>query len=100
VLPEGWRRVGDVAFDAPPLLVVEVASPSTRRADRGHKLADYRPGVAGVYVLVDLPVSAGDDAVFEIHDFTTSPTTSANVADVIVGGHDLHFDLTDLAVSP
>lgn len=99
VLAEGWRRVGDVAFDPPPLLVVEVASPSTRRADRGHKLADYRLGAAGVYVLVDLPGSAGDDAVFEVHDFTTSPTTSTNTADIIVEGHDLRFDLSDMVVS-
>ncbi len=99
VLAEGWRRVGDVAFDPPPLLIVEVASPSTRRADRGHKLADYRLGAVGVYVLVDLPASAGDDAVFEVHDFGASPTTSANTADIIVGGHHLHFDLRDLVVS-
>ncbi|MDQ6774523.1 MAG: Uma2 family endonuclease [Candidatus Dormibacteraeota bacterium] len=84
-----------MAFDPPPLLVVEVASPSTRRADRGHKLADYRLGAAGVYVLVDLPESDGGDAVFEVHDFVASPTTSANTAEVIVGGHHLRFDLSD-----
>ncbi len=56
----GWARS---VFDPPPLLVVEIASPSTRRADRGRKLADYRLGGAGIYLLVDLP------ATFEAHDF-------------------------------
>jgi len=97
VLDGGWQRVGEEAFDPPPLLVVEVASPSTRRADRGHKLADYRLGGAGVYVLVDLPATDGDDAVFEIHEIVVpATTTSANVADLVVGGQSLRFDLTGL----
>jgi len=92
VLDDGWRRVGEEAFDPPPLLVVEVASPSTRRADRGHKLADYRLGAAGVYVLVDLPATEGDDALFEIHDFVAAVTaTSTNVAELVVGGQSLRF---------
>lgn len=98
VLDEGWRRVSDVAFDPPPLLVVEVVSPSTRRADRGHKLADYRLGGAGADVFVDLAVSDADDVVFEIHDFSAPFTSSANVADLVVGGRPLRFDLTYLAV--
>lgn len=39
----------------PPLLVVEVASPSTRVIDRTRKAQDYLLGGAGAYLLVDLP---------------------------------------------
>lgn len=57
VLPEGWRRGGDegLHLDPPPLLVVEVASPSTHAIDRGRKRGDYLTGAAGGYWLVDLP---------------------------------------------
>ncbi|MCA1709827.1 MAG: Uma2 family endonuclease, partial [Actinobacteria bacterium] len=96
VLDAGWRRVGDLALDPAPLLVVEVASPSTRRADRGRKLADYRLGGASCYVLVDLPAAEGDDAVFEVHDFLAPSTTAANLVDVVVGGEQVRFDLSDL----
>lgn len=44
VLAPGWQRVGDWHVDPPPLLLVEVASPSTGAVDRGRKLADYRLG--------------------------------------------------------
>ena len=98
VLDAGWRRVDDFAFDPPPLLVVEVASPSTRRADRGRKLADYRLGGAGLYVLVDLPAAEGDDAVLEVHDFASTATAAANVIDVVVAGHPVRFDLSELSV--
>lgn len=98
VLDDGWRRVGDVDFEPPPLLVVEVASPSTRRADRGHKLADYSLGGARLYVLVDLAATEADDTVFEIHDFSSSTTTTTNVADLVVSGRSLRFDLTGLSV--
>ncbi len=97
VLAAGWRRVGDVALDPPPMLVVEVASPSTRRADRGHKLTDYRLGGAGLYVLVDLPATEGDDVVFEVHDFVTPATHTTSAVDVVVGGNHLRFDLTELS---
>ena len=69
VLDRGWRRVDDLHFDPPPFLVVEIASPSTRRVDRSRKLADYRLGAAEQYLLVDLP------ATFELHDLTTGTVT-------------------------
>jgi len=51
-----------------------------------------------MYVLVDLPATEGDDAVFEIHEFAAAVTaTSTNVADLVVGGQPLRFDLTGLA---
>jgi Uma2 family endonuclease len=88
VLAPGWKRVGELGTDPPPLLVVEVASPSTRRVDRGRKLADYRLGGAGLYLLVDLP------ATFEAHDFATGKVLKATgEIDLVVGGQPLHFTL-------
>ena len=88
VLPAGWRRVDELHFDPPPLLVVEIASPSTRRADRGRKRADYRLGGAGLYLLVDLP------DLFELHDFATGEVVKATGAiDLVVGGQPLRFTL-------
>jgi Uma2 family endonuclease len=98
VVAPGWSRVGDVHLEPPPLLVVEIASPSTRRADRGRKLTDYRLGGAGLYVLVDLPGrGAGTEATFEAHDFATGQvTTAAGMIDLDVAGRPLRFDLTEL----
>ncbi len=88
ILPSGWHRVEELHFDPPPLLVAEIASPSTRRADRGRKLADYRLGGASVYLLVDLP------ATFEAHDFSASTVVTATGAiDLVVGGQPLRFTL-------
>ena len=87
VLAADWRRVGD-GIDPPPLLVVEIASPSTRRADRGRKLADYRLGGAGIYLLVDLP------ATFEAHDFATGGVVKAEgEIELVIGGHPVRFAL-------
>jgi Uma2 family endonuclease len=44
--PDGWVRT-------PPLLVVEVLSPSTRSEDMIRKAADYARGGAGQYWIVD-----------------------------------------------
>src|ERR1700737_3069074 len=55
VLASGWRNRRDEHFAPPPLLVVEVASPSTRTVDRSRKLDDYTLGGAGAYLLVDIP---------------------------------------------
>lgn len=95
VLAPGWHRVDALHADPPPLLVVEVASPSTRAADRGRKLADYRLGRAAVYLLVDLPEPrAPAGATFEAHDFGRGRRTVAKGAiDLVVGGKPLHLDL-------
>jgi len=88
VLARGWQRVDELHFDPPPLLVVEIASPSTRRADRGRKLADYRLGGAGLYLLVDLP------STFELHDFSTGDVrTATGSIDLVVGGQPVQFRL-------
>ena len=88
VLALGWQRVGELGIDPPPLLVVEIASPSTRRVDRTRKLADYRLGGAGAYLLVDLPNT------FEAHDFATGRVMKATGAiDLTVGGQPVRFTL-------
>jgi Uma2 family endonuclease len=88
ILPANWRRVGELGIDPPPMLVVEIASPSTRRADRGRKLADYRLGGAEQYLLVDLP-----DA-FELHDFAAGTVVTATGSiDLVVGGQPVRFSL-------
>lgn len=94
ILAPGWQRLGELHLDPPPLLVAEVGSPSTRRVDRGRKLADYRLGGAGIYVLVDLPLDA--PVTFEAHDFTTGDVTRSEEAiDLEIAGQPLRFDLTD-----
>lgn len=88
VLARGWQRVDELHFDPPPLLVVEIASPSTRGADRGRKLADYRLGGAGLYLLVDPP------GMFELHVFSTGEVVTTNGAiDLVVGGQPVRFSL-------
>jgi Uma2 family endonuclease len=88
VLAPGWQRVGELHVDRPPLLIVEVASPSTRRVDRTRKLADYRLGGAEKYLLVDLPNT------FELHDFGAGTVVTAQGAiDVVVGGQPVRFSL-------
>ncbi|HVF14324.1 MAG TPA: Uma2 family endonuclease [Acidimicrobiales bacterium] len=99
VVDPGWRRVGDLHLDPPPLLLVEVGPPSTRTVDRTRKLDDYRLGGAGLYVLVDLPAPGSTTAVtFEVHDFTTDQVmTATGVVDLVVAGRPLRIDLTELA---
>lgn len=57
VLATGAEPVGESELHVapPPLLVVEVASPSTRAVDRSRKRSDYLLGGARGYLMVDLP---------------------------------------------
>ncbi len=99
VLRPGWRRVGDWHVEPPPLLVAEVASPSSVRIDRARKLDDYRLGGAGLYVRVDFfgPGQAG----FEVYDFAADEIRVATGAvDLTVDGRPLRLDLTALAGGP
>jgi Uma2 family endonuclease len=98
VVSPGSTRVGTLHIDPPPLLVVEVASPSTRAVDRGRKLADYRLGGAGLYLLVDLPgLSRVSEATFEAHDFVAdASSTAANRIEVVIDGRPLLLDLSEL----
>lgn len=96
VLAPGWQRVDGYHLEPPPLLVVEVASPSTRAVDRGRKLVDYRLGGADVYLLVDLGAGAG--AAFEAHDFGADQmVTATDSIDLVVNGQPLRFDLSAAA---
>ncbi len=88
VLATAWHRVDELHVDPPPLLVVEMASPSTRGVDRSRKLADYRLGGAETYLLVDLP-----DA-FELHDFSAGTVVTATGSiDLVVGSQPLRLSL-------
>jgi Uma2 family endonuclease len=88
VLRSGWHRVDELHFLPPPLLVVEIASRSTRGVDRSRKLADYRLGGAEKYLLVDRPAS------FELHDFVAGTVVKAEGAiDLVVGGQPVRFSL-------
>ncbi len=96
VVDPSWTRVDELHLDPPPLLVVEVASRSTRRVDRTRKLDDYRLGGAGVYVLVDLPTDG--PPAFVAHDFATGEVTNAiGAIDLVVVGRSLRLDLSQLA---
>ncbi len=99
VVAPGWARVGELHLAPPPLLVVEVASPSTRTVDRSRKLADYRLGGAGLYLLVDLrSLGSATEVTFEAHDFNAGQVTTATGAiDLVVAGRSLRLDLTGMA---
>lgn len=99
VVAPNWTRAADLRLDPPPLLVVEIASPSTRGADRGRKLTDYRLAGAGLYLLVDLPGSGRVDQVtFEAHDFAAGTvTTELGVIRLVIAGRPVLLDLTGLS---
>lgn len=98
VVVPGWHRVGESHMEPSPLLVVEVGSPSTRGVDRGRKLADYRLGRAGVYVMVDLPALATEHVpMLEVHDFAGGRVTMCTgVAEITLGTTAVSLDLSVL----
>lgn len=101
VLARDCRRVGqdDLHFDPAPLLVVEVASPSTRAVDRGRKLEDYRRGGARLYLLVDLPgLAPVDQSTGELHDLGAgaSAVTTTGELTLTVDDVALTIDLAGL----
>ena len=88
IVAPGGQRTQGLHIDPPPLLVVEIASPSTRRVDRSRKLADYRLGGAEKYLLVDLP------ATFELHDFGAGTVVQAERAiEFVVSDQPVRFSL-------
>jgi len=99
VVAPGWTRTLDLHLDPPPLLVVEVGSPSTRAVDRTRKMSDYRLGGAGLYLLVELPgSSSGPEVISEAHHFTAGRTLRATgVIEVVVADRLLRLDLTGFA---
>jgi hypothetical protein len=95
VVSPDWQRTDDSGLSPPPLLVVEVTSPSTTAIDHGRKLDDYRAGRAGMYLLVDLPGS--EEPTAELHDFALGCLVTVTV-EVVIGlaGTEVHLDLTRL----
>lgn len=49
------RVDGDYQLDPPPLLIVEILSPATRRRDLGEKLDNYYFGGARIYWTIEVP---------------------------------------------
>jgi hypothetical protein len=78
--------------------MIEVASPSTRTVDRTRKLADYRLGGAGLYVLVDLPAPGpASEATFEVHDFSAEQIRpAAGAIALTVASRPLRLDLVGI----
>ncbi|MEJ7765064.1 MAG: Uma2 family endonuclease [Acidimicrobiales bacterium] len=100
VVAPGWTRTLDLHLDPPPLLVVEVGSPSTRAVDRTRKMADYRLGGAGLYLLVELPRAGTEPEVsLEAHDFAEGKVLAASgVIELVVADQPLRLDLRELAL--
>lgn len=87
-------------FAPPPLLVVEVASPSTRAIDRDRKLHDYALGGAAAYLLVDLPgLAPVPRPTADVHDFRNqlrSGSAMTGMITVTVGDTMVTIDLDRL----
>ena len=60
-------------LEKPPVIVIELLSPSTRILDMGSKRRIYRDGGAKVYLIVDL-----DNKSIEINDMKTESAQSAD----------------------
>ena len=61
-------EVGDAKFTAPPLLVVEIRSPSTALFDLNRKKAAYERFGVPSYWIVDPDPAAPEVTVFELRD--------------------------------
>lgn len=76
-----------------PLLVVEVASPSTRTIDRTRKADDYRIACAETYLLVDLPALVGvDEPTLEVRGAGSQPLVSTSPITIVIAGRDVEID--------
>jgi Uma2 family endonuclease len=84
-------EVGDAKFTAPPLLVVEIRSPSTALFDLNRKKAAYERFGVPSYWIVDLDPAAPEVTVFELRDggyflaaTSTQPLTVAHPFEVTI----------------
>lgn len=96
VLPfeDGRWTAHDDEMRRPPLMVIEVASPSTRTIDRTRKADDYRIEGAELYLLVDLPTAAKVDApVLELW------RNAGDHWDVVAKGPAITFELAGRTVT-
>ena len=89
-------EVGDAKFTAPPLLVVEIRSPSTALFDLNRKKAEYEKFGVRSYWVVDPDPAAPELTFFELRDGhyflaakTTQPLTVADPFAVTVVPADL-----------
>lgn len=82
----------DVLRWPPPLLVVEISSPSTRDIDLGKKRATYAAGGAGWYWVIDLRL--GETVVFENVDGVFIEVQRIVTADVAAGPFPTRIDPT------
>jgi len=96
-------RVEEWHLSPPPLLVVEMASPSTRVVDRSRKLDDYRLGGAVAYLLIDLPgLTRAERPTADLHHFASpamSGTGLTGLVDVTLGSRHATVALDALAAS-
>jgi len=93
VLAADCTPTDDDGLTVPPLLVVEVASPTTRANDRGRKAEDYRQGAAAVYLLADLPGLAPVELpTIEVRRADDQPTVHRGPTTLEVGGRVLGLD--------
>lgn len=74
-------EVGDAKFTAPPLLVVEVRSPSTALFDLNRKKAAYQEFGVPSYWIVNPDPARPELTVFELHDggYVTEATSTQPV---------------------
>ena len=84
-------EVGDAKFTAPPLLVVEIRSPSTALFDLNRKKADYEKFGVRSYWVVDPDPAAPELTIFELRDgryfhaaTSTQPLTVAHPFEVTI----------------
>ena len=89
VVPLG--EVGDAKFTAPPLLVVEIRSPSTALFDLNRKKAEYEKFGVRSYWVVDPDPAGPELTVFELSDGryflaakSTQPLTVTHPFDVTI----------------
>jgi len=80
-------------LSVPPLLVVEIASPTTRANDRGRKADDYLRGSAGLYLLADLPGLAPVEVLtIELRGASHQPRIQTAPTTIEVAGRPLVLD--------
>jgi Uma2 family endonuclease len=97
------RRPDDYLAEEPPILVVEVLSPSTRGEDLVRKPVDYAGGRAGQYWILDLEHQCLD--VYELVDGAWQPLAHVDEAQptatiVVANFGTVDLDVTAILPSP
>ena len=97
VLHAEFVRRDDYGVFPAPLLIAEIASPSTRAVDRTRKADDYLRGNVGLYLLVDPPGVNGADVHLELREPTPNRSRWKTTAEgpsigFSVAGHEIDLD--------